>query len=120
MVNIRMRFIKMMSAFYLFSGFLNTANAKSLDNAKAGLKKASNANSGSDVNTIAGNIVSTLLFVAGLLAVIVIIYSGIKYMTANGDKQKIESAKSTLIYAIVGLVIAIVAYAIVNYVISKF
>lgn len=120
MGKIKIWFLRMISAFYLFGNFLNTAKAKSLDNAKAGLKKASSADSGSDVNTTAGNIVSTLLFIAGLLAVIVIIYSGIKYITANGDKQKIESAKNTLIYAIAGLVIAIVAYAIVNFVISNF
>lgn len=69
---------------------------------------------------IIGTVVNTMLFIVGVLAVIMIIYSGIRYITAHGDKGQVESAKNTLIYSIVGLVVAIVAYAIVNWVIGLF
>ena len=49
-----------------------------------------------------------------------IIFSGIRYITAHGDKGQVESAKNTLIYSIVGLVVAIIAYAIVSWVTGLF
>lgn len=65
-------------------------------------------------------VINTMLYIVGILAVVMIIYSGIRYITAHGDKGQVESAKNTLIYSVVGLVIAIVAYAIVNFVIGIF
>lgn len=60
--------------------------------------------------------VNILLWVVGILAVVMIIWSGLRYIWSNGDSSKITSAKNTLIYSIVGLVVAILAYAIVNFV----
>lgn len=105
-----------------FGSLPANASSKSIKN----IKKGYTASGGTNQDKLDGNggvievVVNTMLFIAGLLAVIIIIYSGIKYMTANGDKQKIESAKSTLMYAIVGLIITIIAYAIVNFVIGAF
>lgn len=67
-----------------------------------------------------GNIVNVALYIAGALAVLVIIYSGIRYITSTGDAARIKAAKDTLIYAIVGLIVAMLAYAIVNFVIGRF
>lgn len=60
-----------------------------------------------------------LIWVVGIVAVIMIVWSGIKYMTAAGDSSKLASAKSSLIYAIVGLIVAIMAYAIVNFIMDR-
>lgn len=65
-------------------------------------------------------VINTMLFIVGILAVIMIIYAGIRYVTAHGDKAQVQSASQTLIYAVVGLVVAILAYAIVNYVTTLF
>lgn len=62
------------------------------------------------------NIVAIL---AGIAAVIVIVVSGIKYMTSGGDTQKVASAKSTLIGAIIGLVVVALAQAIIVFVIKR-
>ena len=64
-------------------------------------------------------IVNVLLFLLGAIAVIMIIFGGIKYTTSNGDSSQVTSAKNTILYAVVGLVVAILAYAIVNFVISS-
>jgi high-affinity Fe2+/Pb2+ permease len=45
-----------------------------------------------------------------------IIFGGIRYTTSTGDKTRVDNAKNTIIYAVVGLVVAIVAYALVNWV----
>ena len=62
-------------------------------------------------------VINTMLFIVGVLAVVMIIFSGIRYTSSRGDPKAVESAKSTLLYSIVGLVIAIFAYAIVNWVV---
>jgi hypothetical protein len=65
-------------------------------------------------------VISTLLVVLGMIAVIVIIIGGIRYTTSNGDQSAIKSAKNTILYAVVGLVVAILAFAIVNFTIAAF
>ena len=66
------------------------------------------------------NLVNTLLYVLGAVSVIVIIIAGIFYTTANGDAALITKAKNTLLYAVIGLIVALMAYAIVNFVIKRF
>jgi hypothetical protein len=66
------------------------------------------------------DIVNILLFVLGAIAVIMIIIGGIRYASSNGDSSQITSAKNTILYAVIGLVVAILAYAIVNFVINQF
>ena len=63
-------------------------------------------------------VVNILLFVIGAVSVIMLIYGGIRYTTSGGNATAVTSAKNTLMYSIVGLVIAILAYAVVNCVVS--
>ncbi len=66
------------------------------------------------------DVVNVLLFVLGAIAVIMIIIGGIRYTTSNGDSSAITGAKNTILYSVVGLVVAILAYAIVNFVVDAF
>jgi hypothetical protein len=72
------------------------------------------------VNSLIQTIINTLLFVLGAIAIIMIVIGGIRYTTSNGDSSSIKGAKDTILYAVVGLVVAILAYAIVNFVLSYF
>lgn len=65
------------------------------------------------------NIINAIFFVLGMIAVIMIIVGGVKYTTSNGDPQGIKSAKDTIMYAVIGLVVAILAYTIVNFVVAS-
>lgn len=65
-------------------------------------------------------IVNTMLYVLGAIAVIMIVIGGIRYITSNGESANVTSAKNTILYAVVGLIVAILAYAIVNFVITSF
>ena len=65
-------------------------------------------------------IFNVLLFLAGAVAVIVLIIGGIRYVISSGDSGQVQSAKNTILYAVVGLVVVIMAYAIVNFVINQF
>lgn len=64
-------------------------------------------------------IVNVLLFIVGAAAVIMLVVGGLKYVTSNGDQQAVKSAKDTVLYAIIGIIVAFLAYAIVNFVISQ-
>ncbi len=72
-----------------------------------------------DAGNLMANIVQILLFLLGAVAVIVIIIAGFNYVTANGDANRIQKSKNILLYAVVGLVVAIFAYAIVDFVVSE-
>ena len=58
------------------------------------------------------------LGVLGLVAVIFVVVGGVKYMTSAGDPGKVQQAKKTIIYALIGLIVCALAFAIVNFVIS--
>lgn len=64
------------------------------------------------------NITNTLLRAIGLIAVVMLVFGGFKYIISGGDSSKVSSAKNTIIYAIIGLIIVILAYAIVNFVVN--
>ncbi len=65
------------------------------------------------------SIVNVLLFIVGAAAVIMLVVGGLKYVTSNGDQQAVKSAKDTVLYAIIGIVVAFLAYAAVNFVVSQ-
>lgn len=73
-----------------------------------------------NLSTYIKTIVDVLLFVLGTVSVITIIVSGIRYTTSHGDAKAVQSAKDTLLYAVIGLIVAIMSYAIVNFVVEQF
>lgn len=75
---------------------------------------------GTDQTPIFRTITNVLLFIIGAISVIMLIIGGIRYTTSNGDQQAVQNAKNTILYAVVGLVIAILAFAAINFVISSF
>ncbi|MCL5439151.1 MAG: pilin [Patescibacteria group bacterium] len=56
------------------------------------------------------------LILAGVVAVIIVIISGIKFITSGGDQKQVEGAKKTLTYAIIGLVIILLSYFIISFI----
>ena len=67
-------------------------------------------------NDLVKNVVNGILYFVGILSVVMLIWGGILYTTSSGDSSKVTTAKNTIMYAVIGLVIAIFAYAIVNFV----
>ena len=63
---------------------------------------------------------SVLLFIVGAIAVIMIVIGGLRYVVSGGDASQVQSAKNTILYALVGVIVAILAYAAVNFVIASF
>ena len=71
------------------------------------------------LSNILKNATNVVLFIAGALAVIMIIYGSIRFMTAHGNEKQVESARLIVTYSVIGLIIAILAYALVNFVLSN-
>ena len=63
-------------------------------------------------------VTNVILYIVGIVAVIMLIIGGIKYVISGGDAKKVTDAKNTVLYAIIGLVVAFLAFAIVNFVVS--
>lgn len=78
------------------------------------------SNSGTNFQGFAKKIVNLLLYVLGAVAVIMIVLGGIRYTTSNGEAAHVKAAKDTIMYAVIGLVVAVMAYAIVNFVLTSF
>lgn len=66
------------------------------------------------IGVVMQNIINFLIPLSGAVAVIFLIWAGIKYITAGGDKEKIESAKHTIIYALIGLLLVAFSFAIIK------
>ncbi|MBU0646453.1 pilin [Patescibacteria group bacterium] len=66
-----------------------------------------------------GGLINVIISVLGIVFVILIVYAGILYMTAGGEKDKVEKAKNLMIQAVIGLVIIVAAYAISSFVITQ-
>ena len=91
---------------------------------KVTVKTGKNCAQSTDQKTNLGNVIqdvtNVLLFIIGAVAVIMIIIGGLKYVLSNGDSAQITSAKNTILYAVIGIVVALLAYAIVNFVVQEF
>jgi hypothetical protein len=81
---------------------------------------AVNVGGGGDLEDIIQNVINIMLFLVGATAVIMLIVGGFRYVTSNGDSSAITSAKNTILYSIVGIVVALAAFAIVNFVLDAF
>ena len=74
--------------------------------------------SGSDMNGMIRTVINAIVFIVGMVAVVMIILGGVNYATSQGDPGKVKKGKDTILYGIIGLVIAILAFAIVNFVLG--
>lgn len=102
--------------------FAPAAMAGTVDCSKvpASVKEAAGCSGNEDeLPKMITSIVSAVIGAAGIVAVIFVVIGGVNYMTSAGDAGKVEKAKKTIIYALIGLVICALSFVIVNFVIAK-
>lgn len=115
------------SALSLPSGDASITATTFKQDACDGISQLGGSNPCSDSGQAANNklsdtmatIVNLLSYIVGIVAVIMVIVAGFKYITSGGDSAKVSSAKSTLVYAIVGLIIVALAQFIVHFVLGN-
>ncbi len=92
--------------------------ADAVGDAKSGVNKINDGNT-TNLPQFIKSIINILLFVIGIIAVLMIIIGGIRYVVSGGDSNAVTGAKNTILYSIVGLVVALMAFAIVNFVLNS-
>jgi hypothetical protein len=71
-----------------------------------------------DGEPVIASIINMAIFAVGTVAVVSVVVGGVMYSTSQGDTAKIKKAKDTIMYAIIGVIVAVLAYAIVNFALS--
>jgi hypothetical protein len=77
------------------------------------------SSNGDEIEKVIATVIRILSLIAGVAAVIMLIIGGLRYVTSNGDSSSISSAKTTIIYALVGLVLVAMAQFIVRFVLDR-
>lgn len=75
---------------------------------------------GDSLGPMITTVINILLYVLGAIAIVMIVIGGIRYTTSGGDSSGIKSAKDTILYSVIGLIVAMMAYTIVNFVLGRF
>ncbi len=107
-------------------GFISPTNTFAADDLTTGYKTAKPTATPECMFTtttpactgVVTTIANIALFVLGSVAVLMLIYGGVRYTISGGDEKAVTSAKNTILYAVIGIVVAVVAYSIVNFVIG--
>jgi hypothetical protein len=73
-----------------------------------------------DFGPMVGKVVTVMLIIAAVVSLFFLIWGGIRWVTSSGDKTKVEAARNTIISALVGLIIAFLAYFIFSVVLGFF
>ncbi len=100
------------------NGLCSGANLNFTENT-AGQCSATTSDATNAINNLVHTIVNTLSVIVGVAAVIMIIIGGFRYVTSGGNDASVTSAKNTILYAIIGLVVVALAQIIVHFVLSK-
>lgn len=97
------------------------AQANIDEGARGGVNRAQGTDQPADLfsgDGIFQTVTNFLLFLIGVVSVIMLIIGGFQYVISGGDSTKVEKAKNTILYAIIGLVVAILAFAAVDFVLD--
>lgn len=69
-------------------------------------------------DSLVSAVINTLLVVIGAASLIMMIIGGLRYVVSNGDQNAVTAAKNTILYSAIGLIVAMLAYAITSFIIS--
>ena len=98
------------------SGLCTGANLQFTDSPTA---SCSNSNATQTINNIIHTIINLLSAVVGIVAVVMIIVGGLRYITSGGNDASVTSAKNTILYAVIGLIIVALAQVLVRFTLNK-
>lgn len=108
-------FVDQNSAAALFSG----ATDQACSGAALSDTTTTCADSSSSVTSLIKTVINILSWVVGIVSIIMIIVGGFRYVISGGDSAAVSSARNTILYALIGLVIAAFAQILVHFVIGK-
>lgn len=74
---------------------------------------------GAEGLTPLNSILNLVYYIAAIVAIVMIIISGMAYVTANGDASKVAKAKNTILYSVIGLIVVLIAFALTNFILQE-
>ena len=98
------------------NGLCNGANLQFTENPGS---NCTNSNATQTINNIIHTIINLLSAVVGIVAVVMIIVGGLRYITSGGNDASVTSAKNTILYAVIGLIIVALAQVLVRFTLNK-
>jgi Type IV secretion system pilin len=101
------------------ASFFDNAKNQACQGANVTSGSACDANAGKSLNNIITNVINIFSVIIGMVAVVMIIVAGVKFMTSSGDATKVSGARNTILYAVVGLIVVAFAQSIVHFVLTK-
>jgi len=75
---------------------------------------------GGDLISVINNISNTLLLLVGVVAMLFLIIGGFQYIVSAGNAETIQKAKTTIMYAVIGIIVTLLSWAVVNFIIKAF
>ncbi len=84
-----------------------------------GVNSAQPTNAETNLPNIFVTVANLIIFLVGAVAVIMLIIGGLRYVLSQGNSSSIEGAKNTILYAVIGIIVAILAFAAVNFVVNQ-
>ena len=128
----RLRHLLLAAAVVLSAGLMTAPALVSADfkgDACSGINSLNSTTGASDscdsaaadasVNNIIRTVINVLSWLVGIAAVIMIIFNGFRFITAAGDSSGVAAARTGIIYALIGIVVAVLAQVLVHFVISQ-
>ena len=106
------------SGLLLLATYSNVAAGSFSEACKANPSSSICKQNNNDLTLTAKRVIEIMMIAVGALSVIMIIFGGLKYVLSAGDSRAVDSAKSTILYAVIGLIVALLAFAIVNFVVK--
>jgi len=105
-----------MTSHAVFAAGISGANSTQ---ASSGANAAAPTGSPTSLTGLFQTITNVIIYVVGAIAVIMLVVGGLQYVLSNGDSKRVEGAKNTILYSIIGIVVAVLGYAIVQFVFSS-
>lgn len=99
------------------SATTTTTSGDAASKASGGVNEI-NPGASTDLMATVKVILNAVFAVIGIVAVIMVILGGVTYATSQGDPNKVKKGKDTILYGVIGLVVALLAFAIVNFVLG--
>jgi len=103
----------------LCNGLDNANGGDVTDPSAANTTCTSDSSSNTSINNVIHTVINLFSLIVGAVSIIMIIYGGFKYVTSGGNDSSVGSAKNTIVYALIGLVIVALAQVIVRFVLAK-
>lgn len=110
---------KLMETGFFFLSFAAPVMAQVPGEIQEGADRARPTGATGNLESTFRTITNTIIFIVGAIAVLMLIVGGLRYVISAGDREAVEGAKNTILYAVIGIVVAILAFAIVDFVLDR-